>query len=510
MSQHDTYLTLVPGGLYDVAVEWLQAQLTPQWHLETRLMASRPLASPPPKKQHAHLVETCCPPAVDVATFSHPQYSQNVSVGYHGDKPVWTQAGATFMIWMRVETNAPVSVVASLRGPGPWLAWVGGWPVDLPMDDTPESYVPRIAQVLTHDEGFTKALDLWRRFALSSSWEKRMPAEQRSRILQGNDFLKYRISCMREDSKRYSYNRQDFVKAIAGSILPSSCENWKVDLTNYDVEVVLLVKNQSYLAMALTLQPFQLVTSKNFGNGSLPPDLLAPLPDFAPQDVTRLRTSNAQLLLQLCQLQPGEVLLDPCVGVGTLAAEASRVVSLGGDLVLTADGLGSVAAAMSRSQQPGPDLLCAWDASVLPIRNGSVDVICSDLPFGHQCMSAAKVQALLPLLVAEMARVLRPSTGRMVLLCGSYAHVLEALIFCQKELPRKEGASGGGTLWKFPCTAVFPVNIGGISAWIVMISRGDALWEHERLMQRIRKQVAKRQLVLKQQAGIKKKKRLQA
>ena len=113
-----------------------------------------------------------------------------------------------------------------------------------------------------------------------------------------------------------------------------------------------------------------------------------------------------------------------------------------------------------------PDLL-AWDATHLPIRTAAIDVVVTDLPFGQFCMSAVKLDAFLPLLLAEMARVIRPCTGRMVLLCGSYIGILRSLIYANECL----ASNSQELIWELPCTAVFPVNIGGNLAWVVHVRR---------------------------------------
>ncbi|CAB1116958.1 unnamed protein product [Ectocarpus sp. CCAP 1310/34] len=58
---------------------------------------------------------------------------------------------------------------------------------------------------------------------------------------------------------------------------------------------------------------------------------------------------------------------------------------------------------------------CAWDAQSLPLRDGSVDAMVVDMPFGQSCGTPRQNARLYPLVMAEMARVLRPS-GRAVLL----------------------------------------------------------------------------------------------
>lgn len=61
------------------------------------------------------------------------------------------------------------------------------------------------------------------------------------------------------------------------------------------------------------------------------------------------------------------------------------------------------------------DLLIA-DATVMPLRNSSVDRILSDIPFGKKHKSAQPIELLFVKLLSEIKRVLRPA-GSAVLLC---------------------------------------------------------------------------------------------
>jgi SAM-dependent methyltransferase len=206
------------------------------------------------------------------------------------------------------------------------------------------------------------------------------------------------------------------------------------------------------------------------------------------------------------------VLLDPCAGIGTIPMETmflpkfSRhqpALALGGDLVLGPCGMASLATTYEKAaRRVAADLasgktitaenLLAWDASHLPIRSGSVDVIVSDLPFGHSCLSSKKLSQLLPVLMSELARVLRPGLGRMVLLCGYYLPILEELrrtnessaytiinasntndTFAKRtHIAATTATSALLPIWTLPCQAVFPVNIGGHLAWVIQVRRG--------------------------------------
>lgn len=177
---------------------------------------------------------------------------------------------------------------------------------------------------------------------------------------------------------------------------------------------------------------------------------------------------------------------------------STNVFALCADLVLTAKALGPVGsnyAKRSKEMQTSAsslDLL-STDACQLPFRNGFVDVVVSDLPFGQTCLSAAKLEQVLPLILSELARVLRPNSGRCVLLCGAFGPLLNAMKYTNEI---SEGT------WKFPCKAVFPVNIGGLTAWMIQVDRGAGnpiMMEHNKT--RVRKLLEKRELIARIEGG---------
>jgi Putative RNA methylase family UPF0020 len=353
--------------------------------------------------------------------------------------------------------------------------------------------------------------------------------------------LTYRLSCMRPDSKYYSYTREELLTKVPDFLVPPPPETahhdyddsssdhddddddddvWKVDLKQYNLEIVLLMRAQ-FVAVALSLRPYPQLGTACFGSGKCPPDVAPPyLTGGEMSGLVRLRPSTAQVLLHLANVQIGDVLLDPCAGIGTIPIETmflprcsiqqqQPALALGGDLVLSPNSnLASIATTYENAaRRVAADLaseraitaenLLAWDASHLPIRSGCVDVIVSDLPFGHKCLSSKKLSQFLPILLTQLARVLRPGTGRMILLCGYYLPILEELRRANNEnnandstVSRAHDTIDTNThaattttksstvtcalppVWTLPCQAVFPANIGGHLAWVIQVRRG--------------------------------------
>jgi tRNA (guanine6-N2)-methyltransferase len=129
-----------------------------------------------------------------------------------------------------------------------------------------------------------------------------------------------------------------------------------------------------------------------------------------------LKPSVAAALWRLVGLAAGSRALDVCCGAGTLVAEAAAVGAhaVGGDLARPA----LLAASANLSALGAPASLVRWDARSLPLAEGSIDRVASNLPWGRQVGSAAPLAALYAGIDAELARVLVPG-GRAVVLTGA-------------------------------------------------------------------------------------------
>lgn len=487
----DAYLSLVPRGLEVVVCRIVEEKLR-GWNVQLSVRGERPasavwldglrqqVAQSRDKRKQVCMFESCRRPVGTVPGTD----KRDVSLGYHSSiEALWTTVGQLQgVVWLQLETDAPAEVVVvQLRCLGPFLSLVNVWGddgtqnLDLTGDRSLDDIVDELSKLLGSNYSLTKALLLWLE-CVKASWN--LSAAELAVLeekLEGQQPLRFRLSCLRNESKKYSFSRQEFLAAIAEKVVPITAEakGWIVDLQHFDLEVVLLFRPHA-LAIGLVLRPYQLFDAKSFSAGVVPPDIHPPyLSGSIMSGLVRLRPSTANILLHLAALQPGDIVLDPCAGIGTIPVESSTslfpsVVALGGDLVLTPGGLGCVAAeymtkarhahASSSSRKSSLVDVAAWDACHLPLRSETVDAIVSDLPFGQLCLSSHKLSQIMPLLVTEMARVLRRGTGRMVLLCGSHNLILDVL------------RSG---MWKLPCDSVFPVNIGGLLAWIIIVHRSD-------------------------------------
>ena len=115
-------------------------------------------------------------------------------------------------------------------------------------------------------------------------------------------------------------------------------------------------------------------------------------------------------------------LIDPCCGNGIIPLVASslypRLIERGALRVVGSDlDAASVAVAVAAqnvacgksSRRPCEFMLS--DCRNLPLKTASVDRVVTDMPFGHRCSSGSQVGKLMPALLREVVRVLRPGGG---------------------------------------------------------------------------------------------------
>ena len=130
--------------------------------------------------------------------------------------------------------------------------------------------------------------------------------------------------------------------------------------------------------------------------------------------IASLTPTIARALVVLAEARPADVMLDPMAGAGTILrerAEAGRAACiLGGDI----DGDALAAARQNVGKQV---LLARWDATRLPLRDGCIDAVITNPPYGRQHEAANGLDRLYARSLREAARVLKLG-GRCVVLTG--------------------------------------------------------------------------------------------
>lgn len=126
-----------------------------------------------------------------------------------------------------------------------------------------------------------------------------------------------------------------------------------------------------------------------------------------------LKPPVAAAMIQLAGLQPGQIMIDPFCGAGTIVIEAALqgIVSIGGDI--TAEAVKTARADVPRGASHAA--LFQWDARRQPFADISIDSVVSNLPWGKQVSSPDDLPTLYRVSFAEMQRTVKPG-GSIVLL----------------------------------------------------------------------------------------------
>ena len=195
-----------------------------------------------------------------------------------------------------------------------------------------------------------------------------------------------------------------------------------VSMKEFDIEIVITIDiNQIYVGIGLTRKSLFRRNIKHFGP-------------------TTLRATICASMLQLANIQPGEIVVDPMCGGGSIPIEGAiafnRAFHIGGDnhekavyrssenFHFLSKSLPETTGVTTSQSLPG-DIL-QWDVTKIPLRDNSVDVFVTDLPFGKRSGSKADNRVLYPKIMNAMARVVKPSTGRAILLTQDKTSMFKA------------------------------------------------------------------------------------
>lgn len=206
---------------------------------------------------------------------------------------------------------------------------------------------------------------------------------------------KFRVSCNRTGNHKFT--SPDVCCAFGG--LVNDTFHWPVSMKQFDFEILLTVKENSLsISICLSKESLYRRYIVNYG-------------------VTSLHGTIAYNMIQLADVQPGEIVCDPLCGSGVIPVETAH--GWPQSFILASDNF-SVAIEktldnVKANNMPKSDIL-QWDTTRMPLKDGSVDVFITDLPFGKRLGSKEINKKLYPQLFSEMTRCVRPSTGRIVLL----------------------------------------------------------------------------------------------
>jgi len=138
---------------------------------------------------------------------------------------------------------------------------------------------------------------------------------------------------------------------------------WKVDLTNYDVEVYVWQSPlMLYVAMPLGLHRANDIT------------------------VTGLRNSMSWGLIKLAQIQAGTLVVDPMAGIGGLAIEAFKLHSNCSVVAIdcSVHQVNTLSEKLANSGVAYGVSVLRGDAGILPLRTGSIERFVTDMPWGKK------------------------------------------------------------------------------------------------------------------------------
>ncbi|XP_034632144.1 THUMP domain-containing protein 3 isoform X2 [Trachemys scripta elegans] len=188
--------------------------------------------------------------------------------------------------------------------------------------------------------------------------------------------LKFRVTCNRAGDK-HCFTSNDAARDFGGAV--QDYFQWKADMTNFDVEVLLNIhNNEVVVGIALTEESLHRRNITHFGP-------------------TTLRSTLAYGMLRLCDPQPTDIIIDPMSGTGAIpiegATEWPSCYHIAGDnnpqaVKRAANNICSLLK-KNQNKESGtswgiPIDTIQWDICNLPLRTSSVDVIVTDMPFGKR------------------------------------------------------------------------------------------------------------------------------
>uniref|UniRef100_A0A8R1DH43 THUMP domain-containing protein n=1 Tax=Caenorhabditis japonica TaxID=281687 RepID=A0A8R1DH43_CAEJA len=249
----------------------------------------------------------------------------------------------------------------------------------------------------------------------------------------------FRVTCKRCGEKSmHQFTSMDAASKFGAQI--NNVFGWKCSVKEFDMEVVLRIeRDQMTVMMALNRES---LFKRN-------------ICAYGP---TTMRSTMCFCMLSLADVHPGDIVVDPMCGGGSIPIEGAMAWSdaffVGGD---------HHELAMERCRQnwpidsPANQSNCEfvqWDATNLPFPDSSVDAIVTDLPFGKKIGSTTDNRLLYPRLIGEWKRVLKKG-GRLVVMTHDKRSLENSIL--------KDRSS-----WRNDASHI--VNVGGLNCLCLRIT----------------------------------------
>ncbi len=213
-----------------------------------------------------------------------------------------------------------------------------------------------------------------------------------------------------------SYNTDEIKSALAEGITQAQGWHYQADDRAAGLNVRIFIE-QSVAAVGLRLGKAPL-HERSYRRAHRPGALKPPV---------------AAAMLALAEVSPGQRLLDPCCGTGTIVVEAALagIAAQGGD----SDPEAIRAAATNACAAGVNAMFTPMDVRALPLASGAVEAIVTNLPWDRQVAAGQDIGCFYRQAFAEMRRVLAPG-GRLAVLTNqpSLALAANAGMRCVKQV----------------------------------------------------------------------------
>jgi 23S rRNA G2445 N2-methylase RlmL len=210
----------------------------------------------------------------------------------------------------------------------------------------------------------------------------------------------------------HGYLRKDAREALVRGLARKFPDNWRYAEENATLEVWLTIQGKTAICgVRLSDRTMRHRTYK------------------VEHQRASLRPTMAAAMVRLAEPRPGQVVVDPMCGAGTILAEALVVLGesrqpstvCGGDIER-----GAIRLATANLRRIGRPTLFQWNAARLPLASSSVDRILCNPPFGKQIGRSSEIGSLYAVIVKEFDRVLK-LRGSAVLLVSDFPLLRDAV-----------------------------------------------------------------------------------